>query len=154
MPAKHFRISWRMVDEEEMKHLYLSVAVKCLCSLEFTYCKIQNFPCGNLIPSSVWIFGVLPVCTPYCNFDGANVFWECLTKIFIHKAIIWAQGYEAYCSKMNKEQHPPKIFPHATFFPLQSLFVKLLWISQIYYEKMLKNIILGIEFKSIIQVFL
>jgi len=37
-----------MIDEEEMKHLYLSVAVKCLCWLEFIYCKIQDFPCGSL----------------------------------------------------------------------------------------------------------
>jgi hypothetical protein len=34
-----------MVDEEKMKHLYLSSAVKCLCWLE-----IQDFLYGSLMP--------------------------------------------------------------------------------------------------------
>jgi hypothetical protein len=43
VPIKHFRICWRMMDEEEMKPLYLSVAVKCLYWLNVSIPKFKTF---------------------------------------------------------------------------------------------------------------
>jgi hypothetical protein len=31
---------------------------------------------------------------------------------------MWTQKYNAYFSKMNEEQHPPKFSPHPMFFSL------------------------------------